>query len=96
MKTDENLGVFRYASQNPEIKTNMLTEENNQLSGIYLVVGKPLTQLISIVCEFLSENQIQRLPPEEIFFNKQSFVNEGFTCPYVIFIDIASAMSSLS
>ena len=90
VKTDENLGVFRYASQNPEINTNMLTEENNQLSSIYLVVGEPLTQLTSIICEFLSEDQIQRLPPEEIFFNKQSFVNEGLTCPYVIFIDSTS------
>lgn len=40
VETEEGFAAYRYASQNPESKTSLLTEPDNRLSGIYLVVDE--------------------------------------------------------
>ena len=91
VETEDGFAAYRYASQNPESKTSLLTAADERLSGIYLAVDDASNQLTNVVCEFLSENETLRLPPKEIFFKGQSFRNKTGTCPYILFINADSA-----
>lgn len=97
VETDEGCTTFRYASRNPLSQTAMLKGPDNQLSGIYLVVGKtPIhfegnlqspIKVISVICEFLDKDEILRLPPKEIYFKDRQFLTVERTCPYTVFVD---------
>lgn len=87
VETDEGHVTFRYASRWPLSQTAMLKASDNQLSGIYLGVDKtPMhlgnnlqdnLKIISVVCEFLGEDEILRLPPKEIFFKHMQFLTDA-------------------
>ena len=100
VETDEGCVTFRYASQNPLSQTAMLKAPDIQLSSIYLGVDKiPIhfknslqgkIKIISVVCEFLGQDEVLRLPPKEIYFKDMRFLTVEKTCPYTVFIDRTS------
>ena len=100
VETDEGCVTLRYASQSPLSHTAVLKVADNQLSSIYLVVEKtPIhfegnlqdkIKIRSVVCEFLSKDNILRLSPKEIYFKDKQFLTVGQTCPYTVFIDRTS------
>lgn len=100
VETDEGHVTFRYTSRSPLSRTAILKAPDNQLSSIYLGVDRtPIhfennlqdkIKIISVVCEFLSEDEVLRLPAKEIYFKNMQFLTLEKTCPYTVFIDRTS------
>lgn len=96
VETDAGCVTLRYASQSPLSHTAVLKGADTQLCSIYLGVdripihfGNNLHEKIkirSVVCEFLGEDEILRLPPKEIYLKDEQFLTVGHTCPYTVFI----------
>ena len=97
VETDQGHITFRYASRRPLSQTAMLKGADNYLSGIYLAVDKtPIhlenkvrekIKITGVVCEFLSTDDILRLPPKEVYFKGCQFLMGEKTCPYTVVID---------